>query len=172
MASILKQLSGDDLRSIGRANEVVAKVLGDPPLFRELFQGMSSGDRVIRMRAADAIEKITFQRPELLRRYKRAVLELAARAEDKEFRWHMALILPRLGLNPSERAAAVEILYRYLNDNSSIVKTWSMQGLVDFAREDRKLLRRVRPLVQELTQTGTPAMRARGRKILKQFGSC
>ena len=88
MASILKQISGDDLRSIGRANEVVARVLGEPLLFGELFQGMSSGNRVIRMRAADAIEKITLQRPELLRPYKRALLLLAARAEDKEFLWH------------------------------------------------------------------------------------
>jgi len=38
MASILKQLSGDDLRLIGQANEVVARVLREAPLFRELFQ--------------------------------------------------------------------------------------------------------------------------------------
>jgi hypothetical protein len=170
VASIRKQLSGSDLRSIGRPNKVVAAVLRKPSLFRELFRGLSSGDRVTRMRAADAVEKISLQRPELLSRYKHALLELAACARDKEFRWHMALILPRLSLRSTERAAAVDILYEYLNDSSSIVKTWAMQGLADLAHKDRKLLSTVRLLVQKLTQTGTPAMRARGRKILDQFG--
>lgn len=120
------------------------------------------------MRTAD--EKISVQRPELLNPHRRKVLELAARAEDEEFRWHMALLLPRLTfLSASERAAAVEILYAYLDDSSSIVKAWAMQGLADFARADRKLLLKVRPLVEKLTESGTPAMGARGRKILKQL---
>jgi HEAT repeat protein len=171
MPSLLKELSGRDLRSIGRSNEVVAHVVRNPSLFNELFQGLTSSDRVVRMRAADAIEKITRARPELLRPRKRKLLALAARAKDKEFRWHMALMLPRLHLSATERTAAVDILYEYLRDSSRIVRTWAIEGLVDFAREDQKLMPRVLPLVREFTENGTPAMRARGRKILKQLRS-
>ncbi|HKW87163.1 MAG TPA: hypothetical protein VJN21_00245 [Candidatus Acidoferrales bacterium] len=83
----------------------------------------------------------------------------------------MALLLPRLLLSRSQRMAAVDILHDYLRGHSSIVRTFAMQGLADLARADRNLMSRVLPLIEELTVNGSPAMRARGRKILKQFGS-
>jgi HEAT repeat protein len=166
---LLRKLTGGDRRSLGRANEVVVEVLARPALFRALFQGLKSDDAVVRMRAADAIEKITLGRPDLLVPYKRKLLEIAAATEQKEVRWHMALMLPRLGLGASERAAAVDILYEYMKDTGSIVKTLAMQGLWDFAGGDRKLMARVLPLIEEMTETGTPAMRARGRKLLKRL---
>lgn len=131
---------------------------------------MSCEEYVVQMRAADAIEKITRERPELLIPYKKRVLEIASRAEEKELRWHMAAVLPRLRMTPSERAAVVDILYEYLKDpSSSIVRTFAMQGLADFVQQDRRLMERVKPMIEELTETGTPAMRARGRKLLKQL---
>jgi hypothetical protein len=169
IASLLKELSGGDLRSSGRANHIVARVAREPALFRRLFRGLSSLDRIVGMRAADAIEKITVDRPELLLPYKRDLLELAASSGEKEFRWHMALLLPRLKLRVSERAAAMDILHEYLGDGSSIVRTCAMQGLADFACQDVSLIPRVRPLMERLTAIGTAAMRARGRKILKQL---
>lgn len=121
------------------------------------------------MRAADAIEKITVDRLELLLPYKRELLGLAASSREKEFRWHMALLLPRLKLRGSERLAAMDILHEYLGDGSSIVRTCAMQGLADLARLDPSLIPRIRPLIEKLTAIGTAAMRARGRKILKQL---
>ncbi|MEK7785160.1 MAG: hypothetical protein AAB658_07015, partial [Chloroflexota bacterium] len=58
-SAILKKLEGGDLRSIGRSEEVAADVLADPALFGELFDGMLDDNPLIRMRAADAVEKIT-----------------------------------------------------------------------------------------------------------------
>lgn len=166
----MRKLEGGDRRSIGRADEVVEEVLEQPALFRPLFQGLSCEEYVVQMRAADAIEKITRERPELLIPYKKSVLDVASRAEEKELRWHMAAMLPRLSVTANERAAAVDILYEYLKDpSSSIVRTFAMQGLADFARQDRRLMERVKPMIDELTETGAPAMRARGRKLLKQL---
>lgn len=168
--AILKKLAGGDRRSIGRADEVAEEVLGRPALFRALFQGVTCGDPIVRIRAADAMEKITRQRADLLVPYKKKLLEVAASAQEKEMRWHMAAILPRLRATASERAAAVDILYEYLRDpSSSIVRAFAMQGLADFARQDRRLMARVAPMIEELTEIGTPAMRARGRKLLKQL---
>lgn len=164
--TILKKLAGGDRRSLGRANEVVEGVLARPPDFRVLFQGLSLVDAVVRMRAADAMEKVTRKRPELLLPYAKKLLSIAAGEEQIEVRWHMALMLPRLRLSRGERDAAVDILHDYLKDSSSIVKTFAMQGLADFALRDSGLLRRVLPMIEELTQIGTPAMRARGRKLL------
>lgn len=166
----MKKLAGGDRRSIGRADEVAQQVLGRPALFRALFQGLTCDDPVVRIRAADAMEKITRQRSDLLVPYKKKLLEVSACAEEKEMRWHMAAMLPRLRVTASERAAAVDILYEYLKDpNSSIVRTSAIQGLAEFAWRDRRLMARVVPMIEELTQIGTAAMRARGRKLLKQL---
>ena len=56
--ALLEQLAGGDRRSIGRSNEVVATVLADPELLSVLFSGLDHDDPLIRMRAADAREKI------------------------------------------------------------------------------------------------------------------
>lgn len=170
MHTILKKLAGGDRRSIGRANEVAAEVLARPALFGQLFEGLNCTDYLIQMRAADAMEKVTLERPELLIPYKTRLLEIAAATEEKEFRWHVALMLPRLRLSARERAAAVDILHDYLRDaRSSIVRTCAMQGLADLAHRDSALSKRVLPVIERLTETGTPAMRARGRKLLKQL---
>lgn len=59
MHELLERVAGGDRRSIGRSNEVVAAVLHEPSLFGVLFGGLWKSDPLIRMRAADALEKIT-----------------------------------------------------------------------------------------------------------------
>ena len=81
MPNILDKLAGGDRRSIGRVSEVVEEVLAEPALFDQLFAGMFSPDPVIRMRAADAIEKITTRHPEYLQPYKQPLLEQVAGIE-------------------------------------------------------------------------------------------
>ncbi|RQP18386.1 MAG: hypothetical protein EAS52_05655 [Parapedobacter sp.] len=56
-------LQGGDLRSIGKANQVVAQV-GDQSTFDELFKELYNTDRKVVMRAADSIEKITVNKPD------------------------------------------------------------------------------------------------------------
>jgi hypothetical protein len=168
MHPLLKKFSGGDRRSIGRSNEVVAHVLAHPANFRHLIKGLAADDAVVRMRTADAIEKITARRPELLQPYKRKLLAIAGSSDQQEIRWHAALILPRLELSSKERAAALDILFDYLRDKGSIVKTFAMQTIWDLAANDAKLKSQIIPLIEELTQVGTAAMRARGRKILQR----
>ncbi|MBV9155779.1 MAG: hypothetical protein JO097_05935 [Acidobacteriaceae bacterium] len=170
MNDVLTKLKGGDRRSIGRSDEAVQNIEKTPALFADLFAGLFDADPVVRMRAADAIEKSTRNSPELLRQWKRALLERVSVLQEKEVRWHIAQLIPRLSLTPDEQAAAVEILIRYLDDESSIVKTFSMQALADLALRDDRLRSQVGPLIERLTQTGTPAMRSRGRKLLKQLG--
>jgi hypothetical protein len=78
-------------------------------------------------------------------------------------------MIPRLELNARERLVAVDILFDYLRDRSSIVKTFAMQGLADLVVKDPSLRKKLLPLLQELTEIGTPAMRARGRKLLQHL---
>jgi len=166
MHPTLQKLQEGDRRSIGRSNEVVSEVLSNPRLFRVVFSGLSADDPLVRMRAADAVEKITAQRPDFLRSYKNTLIRDLAATDQKEVRWHVAQMLPRLELNEVERKRVFRVLLSYLNDRSSIVRTFAMQALADIARDSATLLPSVRQHLAELTITGTPAMKARGRKLL------
>jgi hypothetical protein len=169
MHAILRLLAGGDRRSIGRSNTVVSAVLRDPSLFPALFGGILSADPILRMRAADAVEKVTAQRPEYLQPYKHQLLGEVARIEQKEVRWHAAQMFPRLELNEAELAQTLQILFAYLNDRSSIVKTCVMQALADLAERTPRLRPTVLGHLRELTVIGTPAMKARGRKLVAQL---
>jgi len=163
---LLDMLKGGDLRSIGRADEVVAYVLETPAAFDRLFAGMTDADPVVRMRSADAIEKITASRPELLQPYKAKLLDEIATIDQQEVRWHVAQMIPRLVLNPGERKHAVAILFDYLSDDSKIVQVSAMQSLVDLAEDDPSLREKILPRITVLVQTGSPAVQNRGRKLL------
>ena len=169
MTDLIEMLAGGDRRSIGRSEEVAAEVLADETLFPELFLGLDSQDPVVSMRAADALEKITARRPELLQPYKTELLARAARARQQELRWHAAQMLPRLELDDRERRLAVEVLMSYLEDKSSIVRTFAMQALADLAEQDAGLRPQVIELLRDLTLRGTPAMQSRGRKLLAKL---
>lgn len=169
--SILNKLTGGDRRSIGRSAEVVADLERDPALLGAVIAGMTHADPLVRMRAADAVEKFTAAHPELLQPFKRQLLGPIAAVEQQEVRWHVAQLLPRLRCTPRERQAAVNILRGYLADQSAIVRTMAMQGLADFAARNAALRAEVVPLLEEMTRTGTPAMRSRGRKLLRRLKS-
>ncbi|MER2532722.1 MAG: hypothetical protein ABTR54_14155, partial [Candidatus Competibacter sp.] len=55
---------------MGRANEVVSRVLKEPDLFDTLISGMLLNDPVLRMRCADVVERVTAIHPEYLLPYK------------------------------------------------------------------------------------------------------
>jgi hypothetical protein len=80
-------------------------------------------------------------------------------------------MLPRLDLDGDEHRAVVGILLGYLEDQSKIVKTFSMQALADLAETDLELRHQVIPLLEDLVETGSPAMRSRGRKLLRKLSS-
>src|SRR5271156_6458595 len=128
---ILPLLQGGDRRTIGRSDQVAARVSKAPELFAELIAGLWSEDPLVRMRAADAAEKVTRKKRELLLPHKKELLSLMAETEQQELRWHLAAMVPRIQLNAKERQIAIAALNRYLEDRSSIVKTSALQGLAD-----------------------------------------
>lgn len=166
---IAAMLKGGDRRSIGRANQIAKLVLADPKRFAELLKCLWNEDPIVRMRAADAAEKVSVTRPELLQPHKREFLGLLAEAEQIELRWHVALMVPRLALSAPERRRASAALQRYLNDRSSIVRTFALQGLAGLARQDANLIESVKSTLEESLRTGTPAMKARARKLLNEL---
>lgn len=149
---------------------VVALVLREPRRLPQLIGQLWSDDSVVWMRAADVAEKISAKNPDLLKPFKAELLGLLVEAEQKEL-WHLAQMIPRLLLTKKERQHAAEGLRRYLKDTSSIVKTFALQGLTDLARAETSLLPEIIENLEAAERAGTPAMKARARKLLKTFRS-
>ena len=133
MLPLLKKLQGGDRRSIGKVDAVVEDIRNEPKLFEVLVDGLFEADPLIRMRAADAVEKTTRDHPEYLQPFKLQLISLAGRTAQQEVKWHRAQILPRLVLEPAEKKEIEKYLFLYLNDKSKIVVTFALQALTDFA---------------------------------------
>jgi hypothetical protein len=168
-ANLLNKLSGGDRRSIGQSNKVAALVLRRPTLFPELMRGLWDSDPLIRMRAADAAEKVSFHNPTLLQPFKTKLLRMLDETTQQELRWHLAQMVSRLHLPKKDRMRATFALRTYLDDKSSIVKTCALQAMADLASTDDDLILEVQKQLTTLTKTGTAAMKARGRKLLRQL---
>ncbi len=167
--TLRQALRGGDRRSIGNSDQVAARILRRPGDVAELVECLWSDDPVVRMRAADAAEKVSVQKPDLLKPFKAELLGLADEVTQAELRWHLALMLPRLALTRAERERVMARLHCYLDDRSSIVKTFAIQGLAELAKGDANLKGEMTDLLQQFCRMGTPAMKARSRKLLKQF---
>jgi hypothetical protein len=169
MAKILSRLGGGDRRSIGNVSEVVDAVLKEPDLFKDLVTGLFDEDPVVRMRAADAMEKISLENPRFLQPFKPELIRLARQTQQQELRWHTAQMIPRLKLTPKETETVTDIFFDYLNDKSKIVVTSAIQALSDLALKKGAASARMIRAIEKLIQTGSPAIQSRGKKLLPKL---
>jgi hypothetical protein len=169
MTEILSRLGGGDRRSIGNVDEVVAAVQKKPDLFKDLVSGLFVGDPVVRMRAADAMEKISLENPQSLQPFKTELIGLARQTQQQELRWHTAQMIPRLKLTPEEAVTVTDIFFDYLGDKSKIVVTFAMQALSDLALKKGAASGRMIRAIEKLTRSGSPAIQSRGKKLLPKL---
>ena len=170
MKSILEKLKGGDLRSVGKANEVLKSVLKNPILFKKIFQGISDTDPLIKMRAADVAEKISRQHPEYLQPFKTQLINDVVKITQQEVRWHAAQMFSYLSLTPKERSRVAKVLFSWLEkEKSNIVKVMALQTLTDFAKQDNNIKSKVMPLLHKLFLSGSPSLKNRSKRLLKEF---
>lgn len=169
-------IEGRNRLSVGRAREVAALVFAQPKReqkkkLEQLVKCLWDEDPGVVNCAADALEKLSRALSSVPDFWKAPLLGLLAEATQNKLRWHLALIVPRLKLSVPECRRAAESLRSYLDDPSSIVKTCALQGLADLAHQDPSLWPEVIDLLRIHSRSGTPAVRARGRMLLKHFES-
>ena len=144
-------------------------VLKNSALIDDLFEGILGKDPVIRSRASHAVRQVARARPELVQPCKDLLIQEVSGIRQWEVRHYFCQILPLLELTPDDIAQANRFFRSYLDDRSSIVRTCAMQALADLTELEPALLPEVLPLIEALTQSGTAAMRARGRMLLKRL---
>lgn len=159
-------LKGGDLRSIGHSKKVIALV-DNQESFDELFQYLFHSDRKIVMRAADAIEKVTSSNFDYLKTHKKEILQFCYRAENKEFKWHLALLAPRLSLSKQEREKVWHTLNNWVTDKreSRIVRVNSLQGLFILSAQSIEFKKEFNLTLSEMEKENIPSLNARIRKL-------
>ena len=173
MGALLAKLAGGDRRSVGRTDEVVDDVLADPARVAELFDGLDGDDPIIRMRAADAIEKASRRQPALLGPYKARVLHHLATAAQPEVQWHTAQMAVRLALSDEEVASAVARLKHLFAESASrIARANAIDALAQLADTRPSLKAEVKRLVAAALASETPAVSARARKVVRTKPWC
>ena len=153
----------------GRACEATEKVLKTPRCMSAVIECLFDENAGVANRAADVLERVTRSKPQHATRWKGELVGLMAEADENKLRWNLALTVGRLPLTVPEAQRAAQILRTWLDDKSSIVKTAAMHGLADLTRLDPSLRVEVLDTLRILSRSGTPAMQARGRILLKQM---
>lgn len=129
MNKILDNLSGGDLRSEGRAEEVAMEIVNKPGLLVDLTEGLLSDDKVVRARTCMTMEVISRDHPDLLIGTIPQLIELASNDTVAQVRWHIAEVLGNVPLSGHERERIIPILFDYLGDRSKIVKYCAVLAL-------------------------------------------
>jgi hypothetical protein len=148
---------------------VAALLLKHPRRAGQVVECLWDEDAGVANRAADALERASCRHPKLLAPWKEALLGRMIDAAENKLRWNLALTVPRLELTPVETERTAAVLRSWLEDPSSIVKTSAMHGLAGLAQQNSAMLAEVLDMLRILSRIGTPAMRARGRILLKRL---
>jgi len=155
----------------GRVCEVVEWIADAPRRVPALVELMWDDEPGVAGRAADVLERITRDPSAAMRRavesYKEEIIGLLSDARFPKLRWNLALTIPRLTLTVQECMRVAAVLQGWLDDRSSIIKTAALHAMADLTRQDPASLPEVLDLLRVAGRSGTPAMRARSRILLK-----
>jgi hypothetical protein len=166
MKSLLEQLKGGDLRSIGKSNALINRIKTQED-FDSLFRLLQSTERIVVMRAADAIEKLTVTHPGFLSPHKKVILKFLGTAKEKELKWHLAQLITRVKLTDNEIKQVCKILSRWVlnTEESRIVRVFSLEALFQLSRSNKKLQDRFTRIVTIIRNEPIPSLQARIRKL-------
>jgi hypothetical protein len=167
---IREVLSGGDLRSVGRVDEVVEFVGNDPGRFSELMTGLTDARPVVRMRSADAMEKVTRRHPELLEAHQSSLFEQLHIATQQEVRWHLAQLMSRMIWTEEEASDIAHVLTDWITaETSSIVIVNALQAIFDLSAVHSRFRDDLKTLLESQLETGSPAVKSRSKKLLQKL---
>lgn len=162
-------LLGRDRRLRGRSEKVLESVT-DQESFDELFRLLFHNERLLVIRAADAIEKISGTHPEFLARHRAQLFSLLNNALHKELKWHLALLIARVELDAGAlREAWRHLTYWASNPNESkLVRVNALQGLFDLATHYPEFKGSFDDTLKALEHEPVPSIKARIKRLRRK----
>jgi len=163
--------TGRNRISRGHTAEAVELLCQKPKLFSHLMELLWEEDEGIAGRAAHVLSELAPLFHDELGHWADELIGLFAECSGKKERWLLAIVLGQIPLKTSqaERLAAefALILDPMREESSSVLKTWSLDGLYQLGRQHAVIAEEAHFQLEICQRTGTPAMRARARNLLK-----
>jgi hypothetical protein len=157
-------------RSLGRAAEVVRIVVDDRRRLQELFDCLFDPREDVRMRAADALEKVCRVHPEWFAAYVDRLLADVSGIDQPSVQWHLAQILGEVALSAAQRDAALRLLRSNLaQPRDWLVTTHSLETFARLARQDAGLTAELTSTLLTCDRSTSRAVVARARKIRREL---
>ena len=166
MIDIESYLTGGDLRSTGNVQALLPLIQTQAD-FDALFAYMLVTDRLLVMRAADAVEKITRDTPHYLDSHSPELLNFFTSARDIELQWHIALLASRLELDTDSLTFVWERLSEWAltTGGSRIVRVNALQSLHDLTEKHPEYQSSCADIFQTVQQENIPSINARLRRL-------
>jgi hypothetical protein len=162
---------GGKSNSLGKVTDVIQLILDDESRLDELYDCLFAEDAWVRMRAADALEKICRVHPDWLLPYiDRFVKELSSNPQ-ASIQWHLAQIYAQVELTSEQKKFAIDWLARILSTKEVdwIVAANAMDTLVQFTSDGSFPKLKLIPLLKVQQHHKSNAVIKRANKHIEQF---
>lgn len=162
---------GGHANSLGRVSEVINLVVNDRRRLDELYSCLFAEDAWIRMRAADALEKICHLHPYWLRPYIDKFSNDLAASTQPSIQWHLAQIYREVELTVEQKRFAISWLKDLLStkDVDWIVAANAMDTLAQFTRDGSFAVADIVPLLTIQQNHKSNAVIKRANKLLAEL---
>lgn len=164
-------MAGGHANSLGRVNEVVEVVLGNERRLNELYDCMFNDDAWVRMRAADALEKICRKQPDWLLLYIDKFANELSTSDQPSIQWHLAQIYREVTLTEEQKHLAIGWLKDLLSSKEIdwIVAANAMDTLVTFTKDGSFSVAKMTSLLEIQQQHKSKSVVRRASKLLEEL---
>ncbi len=162
---IISLISGGDLRQTRGVN-ILISLISNQKDFDDLFEIIGE-DRLINMRIADALEKLSRNNPQWLNTHKLKILRLLSTYQEKEFLWHLVQMCTWVKWSKTEIKIVTTLLSNFLTykNQSRIVRVSSLQALFELSMESSYIKSKLHLLANEILHENVPSLNARLKKL-------
>nr|WKN39861.1 hypothetical protein K4G66_14290 [Tunicatimonas sp. TK19036] len=172
MSNWMKLLSEGPPLKLGKTDQIVYLMEQDPETFDKVFATLFQENLTIKIRAANAVEKVTRGRPEWLLPHQQTLLaNLSELAQPFSVKMATAALLGHATWTDEDVLEVLAILRLWLLDTNTFVKVNCLQALTQIAQRHPWLTSEVIGLIENEMAKGKASIKARGRKLLKQLNA-
>lgn len=164
---------GGKSNSLGKVPEIIEITLGDQSRLDELYECLFEEDAWVRMRAADAIEKVCRQQPNWLLPYIDKFTAGLAEDSQPSIQWHLAQIYAQVVLTKAQKQLIINWLEKLLStkDTDWIVAANAMDTLAQFTRAGSYPTAKMIMLLKTQEQHKSKAVVKRATKLLDELSA-
>lgn len=124
-----------------------------------------------RQDAAESLERVSRSHPQELTSYVEVILEATARTAQPGVQWHLAKIMPRLGVTERQAIDMAAVMSRWIDTSpSSIVRSDALSAIAYLAHAHEILMPAAKLALARALKSGSSAEQARARTLIGRVG--